>query len=161
MQRLDQSDAPVGSSENQQGSQNHASSSDGTGAKINGASAESLRRSPSQPISDTEERLAELARERDSLRAEVVELRKSLEGIQEKHRAETLGLREDLNTTQSGKEVAETQYRNLLGKVNTIKSQLGERLKADAVCVSTSDRSFIAYASIGRPFSCTGAYRRA
>jgi chromosome segregation ATPase len=46
--------------------------------------------------------------------------------------AELDQLRSKLQETQSGKENAESAYRTLLGKVNTIKSQLGERLKADA-----------------------------
>ncbi|KAI9873337.1 MAG: hypothetical protein M1830_000517 [Pleopsidium flavum] len=81
---------------------------------------------------DTEERIEAYARNRDSLREEVAELRRSLEAIQVKHQQE-LGLaRAQLEETQGQKDHAETQYRNLLGKVNTIKSQLGERLKADA-----------------------------
>ena len=37
-----------------------------------------------------------------------------------------------MEEAQSGKERAEEQYKTLLGKVNAIRSQLGERLKADA-----------------------------
>ena len=85
--------------------------------------------------SDTSARLEAMSKERSALRDEVIQLRKSLEDIQEKHEEEIGGLREQLDDTQGEKEHAETQYRNLLGKVNTIKSQLGERLKADAVCV--------------------------
>ena len=82
---------------------------------------------------DTEARLDALAKERATLRDEVTELRKSLEEIQLKHNAELGTMKEQLEDTQGEKDQAETQYRNLLGKVNTIKSQLGERLKADAV----------------------------
>ncbi|MCJ1336827.1 hypothetical protein MMC09_002105 [Bachmanniomyces sp. S44760] len=82
--------------------------------------------------SDTSARLEAMSKERSALRDEVIQLRKSLEDIQEKHEEEIGGLREQLDDTQGEKEHAETQYRNLLGKVNTIKSQLGERLKADA-----------------------------
>ena len=67
------------------------------------------------------------------MRAEVSEIRKSLELIQEKHEAETGSLREELLQSQNEKNAAESSYKNLLGKVNQIKSQLGERLKADAV----------------------------
>jgi len=91
------------------------------------------RRKESLADSDAASRLEVLAEERDALRAEVTELRKSLEDIQVKHEEDVAGLREQLEETQSGKDHAETQYRNLLGKVNTIRSQLGERLKADAV----------------------------
>jgi chromosome segregation ATPase len=73
-----------------------------------------------------------MQQERDSLRAEVTQLRKSLESLQEKHGEEISGVKEELEQSRQGKEHAETQYRNLLTKVNTIRSQLGERLKADA-----------------------------
>ena len=88
---------------------------------------------PSNPIDDTETRLDALARERAALRDEVTQLRMSLEEIQGKHEEELSSFREQLEDTQGEKEHAESQYRNLLGKVNQIKSQLGERLKADAV----------------------------
>ena len=84
---------------------------------------------------DAEARFDILARERAALRDEVTQLRKSLEEIQGKHQEELGSVREQLEDTQAEKEHAEMQYRNLLGKVNTIKSQLGERLKADAVCL--------------------------
>lgn len=86
---------------------------------------------PSAP----DERFSALVRDRDTLRAEVTELRKALEEIQSKHQGELEAVQERLDETNVEKEHAETQYRNLLGKVNTIKSQLGERLKADAVCL--------------------------
>lgn len=84
-------------------------------------------------VSDVEMRLEELSVERQSLQAEVKSLRESLEEIQEKHKKEIDTLRSELEDAESGKDQAETQYRNLLGKLNTIRSQLGERLKADAV----------------------------
>ncbi|KAI9697533.1 MAG: hypothetical protein M1820_007732 [Bogoriella megaspora] len=87
---------------------------------------------PLQSGTDTTYKLDVLAKERDALRAEVTELRKSLEQIQEKHSEEEANLQSQLDETQQGKEHAEVQYKNLLGKVNTIRSQLGERLKADA-----------------------------
>lgn len=65
------------------------------------------------------------------------ELRKSLEAIQSKHEEEVNSLQEQLEESNSDKEHAETQYNDLLGRVNTLKAQLGERLKADAVCVVT------------------------
>lgn len=81
---------------------------------------------------DASSRLDAMQQERDSLRAEVTSLRQSLESLQERHTEELSGTKEELEKTQQDKEQAETQYRNLLGKVNTIRSQLGERLKADA-----------------------------
>lgn len=101
--------------------------------------------SPSPPpASDTSARLDAIAKERDALRQEVTELRKSLEGIQSKqsagaadgsqcnHEEEIRSLREELDEANEGKEHFETQYKNLLGRVNTIKTSLGDRLKADA-----------------------------
>ena len=82
---------------------------------------------------DTDARLEVLVDERNALREEVAQVRRSLEEIKEKHEEELGSIRVQLADTQGEKEQAETQYRNLLGKVNTIRSQLGERLKADAV----------------------------
>ncbi len=80
---------------------------------------------------DTSDRLQAMQEERDNLRDEVTQLRQSLESLQEKHSEEVSGVKEELAQTKQSKEHAETQYRNLLGKVNTIRSQLGERLKED------------------------------
>lgn len=91
--------------------------------------------SPPTPLSDDAEAMLDaLARERSSLRDEVTELRRSLEQVQERHEEELTSVREQLAETKEEKEHSETQYRNLLGKMNSIRSQLGERLKADAVC---------------------------
>ncbi|KAJ5936977.1 hypothetical protein N7466_003427 [Penicillium verhagenii] len=81
--------------------------------------------------SEPKDRFDALVRDRDSLRAEVTDLRKSLEEIQSKHRVETETLQEKLEDTESKKEQAETQFQKLLERVNIIKSQLGERLKED------------------------------
>ncbi|KAG9385251.1 Spc7 multi-domain protein [Pyrenophora tritici-repentis] len=102
-----------------------------------------LSQSPPPP-SDTSARLDAVAKERDALRQEVTELRKSLESLQSKQDAETSdesqskheeeirSLREELDEANEGKEHFETQYKNLLSRVNTIKTSLGDRLKADA-----------------------------
>ncbi|RLM01106.1 hypothetical protein CFD26_108123 [Aspergillus turcosus] len=84
---------------------------------------------PGSPSSD---RFDALVRDRDSLRAEVTDMRKSLEEIQLKHRAEMEALQQKLDDAESKKEHAETQFQKLLERVNTIKAQLGERLKEDA-----------------------------
>jgi seryl-tRNA synthetase len=111
--------------------------------------------SPSPPSdSETTARLDAIAKERDALRQEVTELRKSLESIQSKHEGQTTdgaqskheeevqALREELEEANEGKEHFETQYNNLLGRVNTIKTSLGNRMKADAVCsVSCNGRT--------------------
>lgn len=84
---------------------------------------------------DTTSRLDAMQQERDSLRAEVTQLRKSLESLQEKHNEELAGVKVELEETEQNREHAHTQYTTLLGKVNTIRSQLGERLKADAAAL--------------------------
>ena len=96
--------------------------------KQNVAAAESS----SEAHSDTTSRLDAMQQERNTLRDEVTKLRQSLEDLQRQHTEEVSGVKEELEQTQQSREHAETQYRNLLGKVNTIRSQLGERLKADA-----------------------------
>ncbi|KAI6862254.1 hypothetical protein D0864_14025 [Hortaea werneckii] len=88
--------------------------------------------SSSEAPSDTTSRLDAMQQERNTLRDEVTKLRQSLEDLQRQHTEEVSGVKEELEQTQQSREHAETQYRNLLGKVNTIRSQLGERLKADA-----------------------------
>ncbi|KAK6376139.1 hypothetical protein LTS17_007390 [Exophiala oligosperma] len=82
---------------------------------------------------DTATRFDALVKDRDALRLEVTELRKSLEELQSKHATELETAQNDLAEAQQEKETAEEQYQTLLGRVNTIRSQLGERLKADAV----------------------------
>ncbi|KAI7548981.1 hypothetical protein KC331_g4081 [Hortaea werneckii] len=94
----------------------------------NVATAESSSEAPS----DTTSRLDAMQQERNTLRDEVTKLRQSLEDLQRQHTEEVTGVKEELEQTQQSRDHAETQYRNLLGKVNTIRSQLGERLKADA-----------------------------
>lgn len=110
------------------------------GEKIGGSSQQSsplLKKPPDYPVGnaadDTGARLEALALERSALRDEVTQLRESLEKIQAKHDEDMTMIRSELEERNGEKEHAETQYRNLLGKVNTIRSQLGERLKADAV----------------------------
>lgn len=58
--------------------------------------------------------------------------------VQSKHERELSALRGQLEETKSKREHAETQYRNLLGRVGTIKAQLEERLRADAVSFYSS-----------------------
>ena len=98
-----------------------------------------------------------MSQEREALRAEVEQLRKSLEDIQEKHTSEVStiqtrhageisSLREshseeittlkDELTTKLGeaiaaKEHSERKHMDLVERVNTIRTSLGERLKAD------------------------------
>ena len=90
-------------------------------------------------------RLEAYNEERESLREEVAQVRKSLQDLQVRHEAEISDLREQLAGTNEGKRTAETQYQNLLGRVNTIRTQLGDRLKADAVGRTAKDCSHTTY----------------
>lgn len=83
-------------------------------------------------LSDTAARFDVLVKDRDALRTEVTRLRQALEALQSKHDKDLESVKEQLQDTQNEKDEAQEQYQNLLGKVNTIRSQLGERLKADA-----------------------------
>ncbi|KAJ5129216.1 uncharacterized protein N7515_005255 [Penicillium bovifimosum] len=87
---------------------------------------------PASDGTEPKDRFDALVRDRDSLRAEVADMRKSLEEIQSKHTADMEALQHKLDDSESKKEQAETQFQKLLERVNTIKSQLGERLKEDA-----------------------------
>lgn len=80
----------------------------------------------------TAARFDALVKDRDALRLEVTQLRQSIEELQSKHTSEIEAVQSELADTQDAKDTAEEQYQSLLGKVNTIRSQLGERLKADA-----------------------------
>ncbi|KAB8259563.1 guanylate kinase [Aspergillus pseudonomiae] len=91
----------------------------------------SMTNSPPDAL-QSKERFDALVRDRDSLRAEVTDMRRSLEEIQSKHRADMEALQHKLNDAEGKKEHAESQFQKLLERVNTIKSQLGERLKEDA-----------------------------
>ena len=130
----------------------------------NGYDRDSTRNghSPGQVSGNTDpsSRFEAMSQEREALRAEVEQLRKSLEDIQGKHSQEIssiknqhadelskhteevsaaqnqhtedlAAIRTELEDTQAAKEQAETQYQHLLGRINTIKASLGERLKAD------------------------------
>ncbi len=88
---------------------------------------------PETKANDAGARFEVLAQERMALKDQVAELRRELEGIQQKYDGDMDTVRHQLDEITGEKEQAQTQYRNLLGKVNTIRTQLGERLKADAV----------------------------
>lgn len=90
---------------------------------------------------DATARFDALVKDRDALKAEVTRLRQSLEELQAKHESELEAVQTQLDDTQGEKESAEEQYQNLLGKVNTIRSQLAERMKSDAVRTTSIDRT--------------------
>ncbi|KAL4877234.1 hypothetical protein BJY04DRAFT_132729 [Aspergillus karnatakaensis] len=101
-------------------------------AHVDNESDGSRARSPILAALRSKDRFDALVRDRDSLRAEVTDMRKSLEEIQSKHHTDMEALQGKLENAESKKEHAESQYRGLLERVNTIKAQLGERLKEDA-----------------------------
>lgn len=109
---------------------------------VSGDLAETLATNGTQKASmwgstgDTDERFEALVKERDALRVQVTQLRQSLEELQANHQANLDTIHKELQETQTEKEHAEEQYQTLLGRVNTIKAQLGDRLKADAVGMS-------------------------
>lgn len=106
-----------------------------TKSKDNGPQPQSKSEADSTPDAlQSKDRFDALVRDRDSLRAEVTDMRKSLEEIQSKHRADMEALQQNVDDAESKKGEAETQFQKLLERVNIIKSQLGERLKEDAVC---------------------------
>ena len=97
------------------------------------------------PKDDTREQLETMSSDRDALRDEVTKLREALARVQTTHQEELTAAQERLEESQNEKEEAETQYQTLLGKVGTIKAQLGERLKADAVSQSWPRRELYPY----------------
>lgn len=106
-----------------------------TTSLTNGTRTEDM--STSTPISNditaATARFDALVRDRDALREEVTRLRQSLEEVQNNHERQIEELKGELAESREEREGAEERYEDLLGKVNTIRSQLGERLKSDAV----------------------------
>lgn len=101
-----------------------------------GHSSQEQRAEVSEPstennTSDTNLRLEAMSQDREALRVEVEQLRKSLEDIQGKHAEEISTIKSELEESEAAKEQAQSKYDNLLGRVNTIKSSLGERMAAD------------------------------
>ncbi|PFH56592.1 hypothetical protein XA68_16274 [Ophiocordyceps unilateralis] len=80
---------------------------------------------------DPTAKLEAMSKEREALRAEVAQLRRQLESIQESHEHDVSQLRSDLEESNTAKEHAEEQYQNLLGRVEKIKESLSDRLKRD------------------------------
>ncbi|KAH8906968.1 hypothetical protein BR93DRAFT_927808 [Coniochaeta sp. PMI_546] len=81
--------------------------------------------------SSTSAKLEAMSAEREALRQEVEQLRRQLESISASHTEEVSQLRTDLEESEAAKDHAETQYQNLLGRVEKIKETLGDRLKRD------------------------------
>jgi chromosome segregation ATPase len=112
----------------------------GTAEKINGhghtpRSTEPAEQKTADPSpsssSSTTAKLEAMSAEREALRQEVEQLRRQLETISASHTDEVSQLRTDLEESEAAKDHAETQYQNLLGRVEKIKQTLGDRLKRD------------------------------
>ncbi|KAK9778823.1 putative Golgi matrix protein [Seiridium cardinale] len=103
----------------------------------NGHSAEGPEKAKAPTKSETIDtpdpsaRLEAMSQEREALRAEVEQLRKQLETIQETHSQEAGQLKSDLEESEAAKEHAEEQYHTLMGRVEKIKETLGSRLARD------------------------------
>lgn len=80
---------------------------------------------------DTSAKLRTMGEEREALRAEVEQLRRQLETIQETHASEVTKLKTSLEESEAAKDSADERYQTLLGRVEKIKETLGERLKRD------------------------------
>ena len=89
----------------------------------------------STEVSGLAEKVEVLARERDNLRLEVAELRKSLESIQGNHKQEIDDLKAKLETAEEGREEADQRHSDLRVRVKEITATLGERLKSNTVQV--------------------------
>jgi chromosome segregation ATPase len=88
-------------------------------------------KSNASDTTDASTRLEVMSQDRDALLAEVEHLRRSLEDLQGKHAGEISVVRADLEQCEAERDHAQSQYQNLLGRVNTIRSTLGERMAAD------------------------------
>lgn len=86
---------------------------------------------PSSASHETTAKLDAMSKDREALRAEVGQLRKQLETIQESHASEVTQLKTDLEESNAAKEAAEEQYEALLERVEKIKETLSDRLKRD------------------------------
>jgi broad specificity phosphatase PhoE len=89
----------------------------------------------STKVSGLAEKVEVLARERDNLRQEVAELRKSLEDIQDKHKQEKDDLHLKLEAAEEDKEEADQRHSDLRVRVKDITATLGERLKSNTVLI--------------------------
>ncbi|KAL9108812.1 MAG: hypothetical protein Q9227_006469 [Pyrenula ochraceoflavens] len=81
---------------------------------------------------DASQRFEALVRDRDTLRAEVTELRKSLEELQAKHESDAKSIKEQLEESQAETSDWQSKYTTLQDNVNTLKAQVRDRFKANA-----------------------------
>ena len=88
-------------------------------------SLEDIRGKHNQEISSIKSQHADELSESQARHAEEVS------AVKNQHTEEISTIRTELEDSQAAKDQAETQYQHLLGRINTIKASLGERLKAD------------------------------
>ncbi|KAI2610980.1 uncharacterized protein GGS25DRAFT_519283 [Hypoxylon fragiforme] len=107
---------------------NESTNGHATSPTTNGYSNKEPNSQETAEPTDTSARLDAITQEREALRAEVEQLRKQLEGIQETHKQEVTQLKSDLEESESAKEQVEEQYQTLMGRVEKIKESVGNRL---------------------------------
>jgi hypothetical protein len=112
-------------------------------------------------IAEVEAKLAGAEQARDELQAQVLKLTEGQGDSQQSHEEELRNLRAELEESQTAKDHAQSQHKALLSKVNTIRAQLGERLKADAVGISSIICRIRTDISTGGPQNITSSHRRA
>lgn len=88
-------------------------------------SLEDIRGKHNQEISSIKSQHADELSKSQARHAEEVS------AVKNQHTEEISTIRTELEDSQAAKDQAETQYQHLLGRINTIKASLGERLKAD------------------------------
>ncbi|KAI6092699.1 hypothetical protein F4821DRAFT_277868 [Hypoxylon rubiginosum] len=108
--------------------QNDSTNGNGTSPTTNGHSVQNSSAREATDSTDTSARLDAITQEREALRAEVEQLRKQLESIQETHTQETSQLKSELEESEAAKEQVEEQYQTLMERVEKIKDNVGNRL---------------------------------
>ncbi|KAI0181352.1 hypothetical protein GGR52DRAFT_31551 [Hypoxylon sp. FL1284] len=108
--------------------QNDVANGNGTLPTTNGHSTQHSSEKDATDATDTSARLDAISQEREAFRAEVEQLRKQLESIQETHTQETSQLRSELEESEAAKEQVEEQYQTLVERVEKIKENVGNRL---------------------------------
>ncbi|KAI1471170.1 uncharacterized protein F4812DRAFT_413027 [Daldinia caldariorum] len=119
----DEPDTPAAEITPKQSTNGHA-----TSPTTNGHPARESATNDTTESTDTSARLDAITQEREALRAEVEQLRKQLENIQETHAQETAQLKSDLEESEAAKEQVEEQYQTLVDRVEKIKENVGNRL---------------------------------
>ncbi|XDG03277.1 hypothetical protein ABKA04_002892 [Annulohypoxylon sp. FPYF3050] len=99
-----------------------------TSPTTNGHSTREPSTTEATESTDTSARLDAITQEREALRAEVEQLRKQLESIQETHTQETSQLKSELEESEAAKEQVEEEYQTLVERVEKIKENVGSRL---------------------------------